>query len=272
MGIVTAAAIVFSPTGNTKKIVDAVLSGIKIDTVNEIDLCDPNLRETVPSLKEDFVIIGCPVYGGFIPSEIEPFLKRLDGRNKPAILITTYGNISAMIAPYQLYCIAAKCGFKVVGVGSFIGEHSYSTSNFFTAAFRPNLNDLAQAEKFGNLAIEKWKSGNDSDLSKFHKEGVLASIVFLGKWCAANAIHIYAKAPFIDSQKCKHCGICAANCPVKAFDSEKMRIIEKKCIHCCRCIKRCPQQAITSDYRFGLPVARLLSIVGRRPKEPRCYL
>ena len=45
----------------------------------------------------------------------------------------------------------------------------------------------------------------------------------------------------VDESLCRHCGVCAAKCPVHAI-SEENTTDENLCIHCMRCVKICPEK------------------------------
>ena len=66
------------------------------------------------------------------------------------------------------------------------------------------------------------------------------------KECKAMECKALAKIQ-IDEEKCKACGLCQRNCPVKAIEGEgreKRVINQDKCIKCGTCIKVCPFHAI----------------------------
>lgn len=67
----------------------------------------------------------------------------------------------------------------------------------------------------------------------------------------AGALNIFQKKPYIENDKCVHCGICVQSCPVpgKAVDfrkgNDKPPVYDyKKCIRCFCCQEMCPQKAI----------------------------
>lgn len=53
------------------------------------------------------------------------------------------------------FVIAKKAGLKVIGAGSFIGEHSFSTDETPVAKSRPDNEDLKKTEEFGRDIIKK---------------------------------------------------------------------------------------------------------------------
>ena len=67
----------------------------------------------------------------------------------------------------------------------------------------------------------------------------------------AGALNIFQKKPYIENDKCVHCGICVQSCPVpgKAVDFRKGKgkppvYDYKKCIRCFCCQEMCPKKAI----------------------------
>ena len=67
----------------------------------------------------------------------------------------------------------------------------------------------------------------------------------------AGALNIFQKKPYIEPDKCVHCGICVQSCPVpgKAVDfrngKNKAPVYDyKKCIRCFCCQEMCPKKAI----------------------------
>ena len=175
--------IYFSPTGNTKKIVDAVALGMEGGDVNSVGIGDVKGREgkedregrevsidydlTLPQKREEFkysaqavdiVIVGMPVYAGRIPNLLLPFVKsicagaNLHNKMVKAIPIVTYGGRNYDDALIELADILDGNGFDIVAAGAFIAEHSFSSK---ICNSLPDNDSLSFAAKLGKIAIGK---------------------------------------------------------------------------------------------------------------------
>ncbi len=273
MDIQTATIIVFSPTGATRKIVNTIVKGTGIAQSAMIDLTSQTIRESPPPVIEgDLVLIGVPVYAEGIPAILIPFLKNLKGQNKPVVLVAVYGNMSEGVALNELRLIAETSGFHVVGAGSFIGEHSFSTERSPVALGRPNNDDLKKAKEFGKMIIDKMHKLNDlSSAAPKIPEGNKFQLL-LKKNVHFNMARLYAKGPMVNQDLCNHCGSCARLCPVGAIDASTMKVRTKQCLRCCGCVKGCPRHARKMVFRINLPVSRFLNAKGKKQKEPHIYL
>lgn len=271
MMINSISAIYFSPTGTTKKIINSVIKGMEINSVEIVDLTLPKVREAdVPLISGDIVLIGVPVYATEIPDILNSFLTGLKGSNKPVVLITVYGNMGEGTALNELYSIAHNSGFNVVGAGSFIGEHSFSTEETPIAKGRPDSEDLNKAEEFGRNVMKKMQSMNT--LSGTSLEIPQGKAPLIAKVLPKDSARIFAKTPFVDMSKCSHCGLCVKLCPMGAIDNDTLAINEDQCLRCFCCVKRCPKKARKITYEPKFIVTRVLSIKSRVKKEPEIYL
>lgn len=269
--IVNSATIIyFSPTGTTKKIVNSIVEGMGISNNEIIDLTLPKVRYgEAPLINGDVVLIGVPVYATGIPNILESFLSSLKGNNKPVVLIAVYGNMSEGIALNELYHITNNSGFNVIGAGSFIGEHSFSTEETPIAKGRPNNEDLNKAQEFGRSIIKKIKEINTlNDISVKIPQG---KVPLISKILPKNSAKIFAKTPSVDISKCSHCGICVNLCPMGAIDKDTLAINESKCLRCFCCVKKCPKKARKIIYQPKFIVSKILSIKSKVNKEPKIY-
>lgn len=264
-------SIYFSPTGTTKKIVDGIIIGMGLDKVRVVDLTLPRARKSsIGEINDDIVLIGVPVYEDKVPEILLEFLNNLKGNNKPVILVCVYGNVTDGITLNELFEITESNGFKVVGAGSFIGEHSFSSEELPVASGRPNYNDLARAEIFGVEIIEKLKGIND--LSNIHLEIPSGKIHLMAKIVSKNRARMFTKQPKIDKNICSACGACACFCPVEAINKKNLEIDEDICIRCFSCVKRCPRKARKIIYKKKLLVVNVLKFKSRIKKEVKIYL
>jgi len=212
--------IYFSPTNNSKKYVEAMAKSLNQQTTF-IDLTIKSIKEQQFS-KDDFLIIGAPVYGGRIPGISKQRFKSLKGNQTPCVLVATYGNRHYDDALVEMSDLFEKNGFIVYGACALIGRHTYGEIQ----VDRPNNEDLKQARDFiktvyeRKLKIQTTLNGNHHDDEKMNK----------------GSFH-----PLTNNQ-CVHCKICVNNCPVGAI-LEDCQTINDQCISCFRCIRNCPMEA-----------------------------
>lgn len=85
--------ITFSPTGGTRKVTDAISSGISGE-IERIELCTPASEiATITLSKEDLAIIAAPVYGGRIPAlAIERLKSTVKASGAKCAVVAVYGN------------------------------------------------------------------------------------------------------------------------------------------------------------------------------------
>ena len=70
--------IYYSPTHTTKRILEGIAQGIRIDTVEKIDLTPPEARTwESEEMRDELASVGAPVYGGRIPPDAVHRLQRL---------------------------------------------------------------------------------------------------------------------------------------------------------------------------------------------------
>jgi len=271
MVISTVATIYFSPTGTTKKVINSVIKGMGIVNNKVIDLTSPKVRnEIAPSIEEDIVLIGVPVYEETIPKMIYPFLTSLIGNKKPVVLVAVYGNIGDGIVLNELNYITKNSGFKVVAAGSFIGEHSFSTKEVPIEEGRPNYEDLSKAEEFGRSIMRKLQK--TEDLNDTLLEIPQGKLPLMAKILPKNSARIFTKTPFADMSICNHCGICVKLCPMNAINKDTLKINEDECIRCFCCVKRCPKKARKIIYKPKFLVCKILRAKNKIKKTPRIYL
>lgn len=214
--------ICFSPCGGTKKVADIVAKEISA-SISYVDLCDRNSSLTnIKITNEDLAVIAMPSYGGLAPDIALERLMKINGNQARTILITVYGNRDYEDTLIELFDIAKKANFKVIGGISAIAQHSI-VNNF--AKDRPDTIDIENLKKAANKLKNK----------------VTESIVFPGnrpyKKAGKSPIYPYP------TKKCIKCLSCYENCPVGAIDKDTLKANHKICISCMRCVNVCQYNA-----------------------------
>ena len=145
----------FSPTNNSKRVVNAIASGLQGISAGTIDLTYPDAVPAMSFEKEDLVIIGVPVYAGRVAPLAMKRLAGLLGDNTPSVIVVTYGNREFEDALIELKDFAESARFIPIAASAFVGEHSFSGPETPIAADRPDSRDLATAVAFGEKISKK---------------------------------------------------------------------------------------------------------------------
>jgi len=256
----------FSPTGTTRKILEEIAKGVKIDTDKQIDLTLPAaLAKDNIIDRNDLALIGVPVYAGRVPGIAVQRLKTIKADKTPAIIVVVYGNRDYEDALLELSAIVKEAGFVPVAAGAFIGEHSFSNADTPIAAGRPDQQDMMRAQEFGAMAGKKI-----GDLYGFDAD------VFLplpGKFPYKDYGAWPEMSPVVCEDICNLCGECAAVCPTAAIMVDAaVQTDKKKCILCCACVKSCPLDARVMEEPAVRQIAEWLSATFRERKAPDIFI
>ena len=259
--------IYFSATGTSKKIALAISQSIATEFVVE-DIAFQSLQNTSYAT-DDLLCIAVPVYGGGVAPVA---LKRLDairGNNTPAVVVVVYGNRNFERAAVQMSDFLAERGFVTIAVAAFVGEHSYSTEQSPIAVGRPMVEDINDANRFGELVKQKLTKWLESvDVSTLQcpdsgEENVKAFVEFVKGYQAEQAKNPVKLLPITDENRCVMCGVCVDVCPMEAIDREDVSVVDPTlCIKCCACVKECPKEAKL----LNSPFAPMLSKYFSQPK------
>lgn len=217
--------IVFSPTGGTEKVANAITQNWPIS--DTIDLSDKETKFTDICFDSDsLVLIAMPSFGGVAPQLALERLSIIKGNGAKCAIVAVYGNRAYEDTLVQMEDCAQNSGFQVIAAICAVAQHSIIHKY---AAGRPDYNDCKVLAEFGDQIVEKATS---SQLFKPHVPGNRPY-----KKAGAGMI------PKADSS-CTYCGLCAQKCPAGAICAENPRVTDKnKCISCMRCVSICPVNA-----------------------------
>ena len=257
--------IYFSPTGTTRKVLQSIAQGIAVEDVVHIDLTLPeDAQHATPSLSDELVIIGAPVYGGRLPVDAVKRFKQIRANNTLAVIVVVYGNREFEDALLELKHLAIELGFIPVAGGAFIGEHSFSTEDLPIANGRPDRLDVQRARDFGARIKAKVAALPSADAA--------LDLEIPGRFPYEGGARAMTVAPVTRENTCTVCGTCAEVCPTVAISVDGRVATEVElCIRCCACIKNCPTGARVWEDGTMKKIAAWLNENCRARKEPQTF-
>ncbi len=241
----------FSPTGNTKKSVEAMAKAIG-GSLEMQDLTTEEKPADRQFEQDAFVIFGAPVYGGRIPAVAKERFSHFKGRNTPCIVVVTYGNRAYDDALAELADLAQKQGFQVKGAAALVGRHTYGEIQ----TDRPNEDDFKADQ---NFAIQVAAKPDHSPT--FSIPGNIPD----GEGGKGGAFRP------LTSDQCVACGLCVRQCPVHAI-GEDCKTISDSCLACFRCIRDCPVGAKHMDTEAYQTFAAEFTEKLKKRRENEYYL
>lgn len=223
------AQVIFSPTGGTQKVADAVMEEWG-DSIDRVDLSDGRMDFSGITFEEsDIVLVAVPSYGGRVPELAVKRFRQVHGGHARCVLVCVYGNRAYDDTLVELQDLAEGCGFRVTAAIAAVAEHSIVRQY---AAGRPDGQDAEDLRDFAKRILEKLKS--DSGAAQ------VPEIPGNRPYRKAGSPGMVPKA----DRKCVGCGLCAEVCPAQAISRENIRTADaEKCIACMRCVARCPESA-----------------------------
>ena len=220
--------IVFSPTGGTKRVTDALLSQWE-GTFEEVDLTNAKSDFSAFDFsKDDVAVIAVPSYSGRIPALAADRIKELHGNQTRCVIVGVYGNRAYEDTLIELNDLAEQSGFCVIAAVAAIAQHSIMHQY---AAGRPDEQDKDELYGFAEKILDKIKNADCT-----------SGLQIPGNrpYKKAGEIGLVPKA----DNRCTGCGLCAENCPAEAISLDNLKTADSsKCISCMRCVEECPASA-----------------------------
>lgn len=247
----------FSPTGTTRKILQAISEGVGGAHCEHFDCTLPgNCPERDDA---NLFIVGAPVYGGRLPKEMLARLAGLRGQETPAVLVVVYGNRAYEDALLELRDWAVAHGFAPVAAAAFVAEHSFSCIEYPIASSRPDQSDLACAVRFGELVRAKLA---------LHGMTEMELSIPGGRPYRDYAV-LPRTSPISRQDACSNCGACANVCPTGAISLNPVASTDRdRCLLCFACVRRCRRGARVMIDEKVVTIARRLSASCGERKEP----
>lgn len=244
--------IIFSPTGGTEKVANAVSSNWA-DT-KTIDLSVNNTDYNISLEEGSLALIAMPSFGGVAPQLALDRLSKIKANGCKCAIVAVYGNRAYDDTLIQMLDYSEKAGFQVIAAISAVAEHSIIRK---FASDRPNANDSKQLADYGNKIIEKAANSSGSIIVPGNRPYKKAGAAMVPK---AN-------------KTCTNCGACAKVCPAGAIDSSNPRSVDKsKCIGCMRCISVCPAKARSINPIMAKGAALALKKACSVPKDNELFI
>lgn len=263
----------FSPTGNTKKIVESIgnqLSEMLGLPVERDDFTLPDAHTAVRTYgAEDLVVFGVPTYAGRVPNKVLPFVQNLfKGNGTQAVAVVTFGNRSFDNSLSELHDELEKNGFSVLGAAAVVCSHAFAA----VGNGRPNDADREQLAAFTDSVAKKLQAEpqQQARITVRRNEALAAYYVPLG--LDGKPVNFLKAKPATDTAKCDNCGVCAALCPMAAIDKNDVSLVPGTCIKCQSCVFHCHTKAKYFDNELFLSHKAMLEQNYTRPAVSEFFM
>ncbi|MFC1533024.1 EFR1 family ferrodoxin [Thermodesulfobacteriota bacterium] len=245
----------FSQTGNTKKIAEAIRSGM-IRTMGECDISTLKTIGVKDLIKYDLIGLGYPTWSSKEPPNVRTFVEQMVFmEGKHIFVFSTHGARPAGLISSIVPLLRQK-GLTVIGFRDWYGSVTlpHMPKPYLTDG-HPDEIDLKEAEDFGRETAElsrRIQSGEnyliplltDKSDKELHgqREKTPTDLI--------EARRIAKTQMRINLEKCTECNLCVQNCPVNAIDFTVSPPVFKVdlCVPCWFCEQICPTGAIEVDW------------------------
>lgn len=248
--------ILFSATGRSEKVLKIISDNFE-GPKERIDLSNPNLDVKKYNInKDDLCIICVSVYMGRVPFPAVENLKKLNGNDSRAILISVFGNRNIDDCLLELKNICIDRNFKPIAAIESVAEHSIFTKY---ANSRPDNKDKEELIEF---------SKNIKNLLLINDFG---DVCVPGNFPYKKYKSLPLKPK--TNKNCINCKICATNCPTGAISLNNPKITDNnKCISCMKCVEICPKDARNMPKYLTNIAQFMMKPMFNKRKENKLYL
>lgn len=247
--------IVFSQTGNTRKVAKAMVSAFE-ESGHNVQNLSMQKATSEDVMKCDLLGIGTPTFESHAPLPVKSFLKSLPALNNLRVFIFATGGGAPGNVLYDLTKLLRKKGANVIGGFFSRGEiHHPAPCIIGKSPGRPNEEDLNKARKFAEAVAEHVSSGRPGPLPGSRSDALKPGrgvYNLVGTITSSDSlIRLLEPAPKLDQSKCDECKWCVLECPMDNITLQPYPVLGDKCIRCYRCLTGCHTKAYNADWRFG---------------------
>jgi ferredoxin len=260
----------FSPTGSTRRIVEAIAEGTGVPSLAPISVTTPQDRDSFSGqIAGDLLIVGVPVYTGRVPSFVLPPLCQVDGAGRWALPVAVCGNVRMGTCLAELCAILKRQGFTIPTAGNFVAQHSFACEEFPIAEGRPDQDDLRQAAEFGHRVVGRIAEGAE-DITCVYGRFLYIRMYVSGSTEATGFVSMPERhRPTIrvsehNADLCDDCENCVEVCPTGSIDPQSYFVEDETCIRCFACTSVCTSEAKT---KIVQPVEQLATWFTHRSTE-----
>lgn len=235
----------FSLTGNTRKVAEAICSGIRSAT-GHCEITALRDADADRLVEFDLIGLGCPVYGLKAPPNVRAFEERMPTlEGKHCFLFATHGSDRGMVFRDMGELLLQK-RLVVIGYHSWYGGlwNQTSPKPYFTDG-HPDSVDLKEAAAFGKEMVERSLKISQGET------GLIADILSIKERTFPSETSVEMR---LNKGNCRYpiCRLCVDNCPIKGcIDLSREPIVfakQDRCISCYFCELICPTGAIEVDW------------------------
>jgi flavodoxin/ferredoxin len=243
--------ICFSQTGNTLKLAESILEGVK-DATGSCDFV--NMADVDQKVLADYDLIGlgCPVFYYQEPYNVREFMEGLPELERQHwFVFCSHGSVLGLTLLSITERLERK-GATVIG-----SHHTYSdaTVPFYpyptVTTGHPDAQELQEARDFGkeiaqcSQAVARGDTGCITKPAPVTEDWVPEQAAMLTSEFMSQVMPRLS----INTETCIECGDCQDACPVDGIDIEvDPPRIQEPCIFCWCCAKICPTCSIETDW------------------------